>query len=63
MTTAKIESRGSLSPHMHFTKRLVGVFKEPPRENNLDIENLSFLIRQLKNMTEMSYYYNPHTAE
>jgi hypothetical protein len=48
---------------MHFTKRLVGVFKEPPRESNLDIENLSFLIRQLKNMTEMSYYYNPHTAE
>jgi hypothetical protein len=29
--TAKNESKGSLTPHRHFTEHLVGVFKEPPR--------------------------------
>jgi hypothetical protein len=63
MTMDKIESRGSSSPHMHFTKHIAGLFEEPPRESNLDLENSSFLIPQHQNMTGMSYYYNPHTAE
>jgi hypothetical protein len=42
--TTEIKSINNLYPHRHFTKHLVGAFRKPPRESNLDHETSSLLI-------------------
>jgi hypothetical protein len=50
-STTKIRSKNSLYPHRHFTEHLVGAFRKPPRECNLNCKTSRFSIRQLKNKT------------
>jgi hypothetical protein len=45
----KIDSKNSLYPHKHFIEHLVDAFEKSPRENNLNHESSSLLIRRLKN--------------
>jgi hypothetical protein len=55
-TTSKINDKknrikNSLYPLRHFTEQLVGAFRKPPWEYNLDRESSSLLNRQLKSNT------------
>jgi hypothetical protein len=50
-STTKIDSKNSLYPLRYFTEHLVGVFRKLPRENDLDHEFSSLLIRWLKSTT------------
>jgi hypothetical protein len=50
-TTIKTEQQGFSLPQKHFIEHLMGDTGKPPREYRKNEENLSLLIRWLKNNT------------
>jgi hypothetical protein len=57
----KIGSKNNLYPHMYFTKYLMGTFRKPPWESDLNCEFSSLLIRRLKNYTKNQLQASQHT--
>jgi hypothetical protein len=56
----KIDSKNSLYSYRHFTEHLMDMFEKSPWESDFNYKISSFLIRQLKNMTETSPATIPH---
>jgi hypothetical protein len=61
-STTKIDLKNSLYPFRYFTEHLVDVFRKLLRENDLDHESSSLLIRWLKSTTGISLQQSPHTT-